>query len=306
MLSVTENDQLLIRYLLGELNEEERDHIENRYFADEGLHEELLAVEDELIDSYLRAQLSPEQLSRFHGWFLSSPERRRKLDFAKAFTRFVYERPPKSAVHDAGIQSLWITLLSRLRAQSQPTRLALLFAILLVVLLPVVILERIRLSSRLEQETNLRQTQQKSPSEQQSARATEKPSQTGQQQREPPPVAMLSFILYPLERSRDKGNTIVIPPGEYELRLQLDLEGTYYEHYRVTLQTAEGSRIRQLDGLKPQTTRQRGSAVFVRLPSHVLVDGDYSLMLEGVTPKGRLETADGYAFRVVKRSSKTH
>ena len=79
----------LRRYLLGALDEEARQGVERRLMAEEELFEELLVVEEELTDQYLNEELSADERRGFEGYFLSTPERRRKLRFAKAFGRYV-------------------------------------------------------------------------------------------------------------------------------------------------------------------------------------------------------------------------
>jgi RNA polymerase sigma factor (TIGR02999 family) len=74
-----------VQYLLGELSEVDRDRFEDRYLADDTIYEQLLTVEDDLVDSYVRGELSPSQREHFERHFLSSPGRREKVDFARAF-----------------------------------------------------------------------------------------------------------------------------------------------------------------------------------------------------------------------------
>src|SRR5262249_45164312 len=87
------SDKPLIQYLLGELSSPERDAIEDRYLTDEAFHEELLVCEGELIDAYVRGELSFEQRGHFERWFLRSPGRQEQLKFAKALVRFGSESP---------------------------------------------------------------------------------------------------------------------------------------------------------------------------------------------------------------------
>jgi hypothetical protein len=79
------------RYLLGGLTEEGRQAIEQRMLTDEDFFEELLFAEEELADQYLNEGLSEEERRDFEGHFLSTPERRRKLRFARALNRYVSE-----------------------------------------------------------------------------------------------------------------------------------------------------------------------------------------------------------------------
>ena len=78
------------QYLLGEVTRESRlRRIEEMILTDEAFYEELLVSEDELIDEYVRESLSASERERFESHFLSTPERRRKLKFARALRRYV-------------------------------------------------------------------------------------------------------------------------------------------------------------------------------------------------------------------------
>jgi len=83
----------LVKYLLGELPEEERDRLESEYLANPQLHEQLLATEDELIYAYVRGQLSFDRRASFERLFLESEDRRSRLDFARALTRHIEGTP---------------------------------------------------------------------------------------------------------------------------------------------------------------------------------------------------------------------
>src|SRR6516225_5119032 len=98
-------DEVLLRnYLLGKLSEEEQVQVEDRAFSDP---EYLVAVEGaeaDLIDSYVRGDLQSTDRRIFEGRFLTSPQRRRKVEFAKTLEQvtaelktsrpLVPERPP--------------------------------------------------------------------------------------------------------------------------------------------------------------------------------------------------------------------
>ena len=84
-------DKEIRRYLLGGLDEGARQGVERRLLTDEDFLEELLFAEEELTDQYLKEELSEDERRDFEGNFLSTPERRRKLRFAKALGRYVSE-----------------------------------------------------------------------------------------------------------------------------------------------------------------------------------------------------------------------
>lgn len=71
------------KYLLGEITgEEQLREIEESLFADEEYYQELLRVEAELAEQYARRQLTAGEREKVEKLFLSSPERRRSVNFA--------------------------------------------------------------------------------------------------------------------------------------------------------------------------------------------------------------------------------
>lgn len=62
----------MVRYLLGELTEEERITIEERFFTDYSYFEELLSVEGALFDDYLAGELSDREVERIRKNLLAS------------------------------------------------------------------------------------------------------------------------------------------------------------------------------------------------------------------------------------------
>ena len=63
--------------------------VEERLMSDSIFYEELLILEDELIDQYVRGRLSESDLATFEKYFLLSPEHRQKVRFARALSRYV-------------------------------------------------------------------------------------------------------------------------------------------------------------------------------------------------------------------------
>lgn len=78
------DEQLIVRYLLGELTEEQQIEIEDRAFQDQEYMQSILAGESDLIDEYVNGEIPNHQRQRFESHFLVPVERRRKVDFAKA------------------------------------------------------------------------------------------------------------------------------------------------------------------------------------------------------------------------------
>lgn len=82
------DEELLRKYLLGELSEPDQQAFEERLLTDDELYDLLLAEEDELVDDYLGGLLSERERERFDSYFLSTPERQRKLSFGEAWKRY--------------------------------------------------------------------------------------------------------------------------------------------------------------------------------------------------------------------------
>src|SRR5262249_47691435 len=87
---------MMFRYLLeaDKLPAHEVERFEDEYFGDDETFALLLAAEDELIDRYLRGELSAQERERFERHFLLSPRRRQKMDNAKAMRRVIPELAP--------------------------------------------------------------------------------------------------------------------------------------------------------------------------------------------------------------------
>jgi CHAT domain-containing protein len=84
-----EEDKPFRRYLLGQLSEDEQESIECLLLSNEEAVEKLSAVEDDLIDSYIRRELNDAEHKQFEQNFFPVPERRRKLRLAKTLNAYL-------------------------------------------------------------------------------------------------------------------------------------------------------------------------------------------------------------------------
>lgn len=100
----TNQKRRMVRYLLAEMPEDERSDFEDRFFEDSDLFEELIAVEDEMLRSYVRGSGSKPERAGVARRYLSTPQGRRRVELAKSLMEYV------SSVHashaDAGKDSL--------------------------------------------------------------------------------------------------------------------------------------------------------------------------------------------------------
>ncbi len=92
-----DRQELAIRYLLGDLSEEEEKAIGHEYLSDSKSSEEFEIAEDELIDRYVRNELPAKDSSRFEKMLLSSSRLRERVDFAKILVKRVSSESPLQA-----------------------------------------------------------------------------------------------------------------------------------------------------------------------------------------------------------------
>src|SRR4051812_32624051 len=81
------DELLLVRYLLGSLTEEEQIRVEDCAFAEQDYMGALEAAEADLIDAYVRGELAQADREAFERRFLTAPQRRGKVEFARALAR---------------------------------------------------------------------------------------------------------------------------------------------------------------------------------------------------------------------------
>lgn len=103
----TDKDKVLVCYLLNELGETEIVELEDEMLLNEELFERLQVVEMNLIDGYMRNEMTHEESLRFKEKFLMVPENRDKVTHAQMFhdsLRLLHEKarvaPPATQKQD--------------------------------------------------------------------------------------------------------------------------------------------------------------------------------------------------------------
>src|SRR5262245_60374715 len=102
-ISTLERDSM-VRYLLGEMPEDEQIALERDYFTSDDAYEQVLIVEDDLAYEYVEGGLSPERRTRFEGTIGATERGRKNVAFARALlevlksSRKVYVIPTRYRV----------------------------------------------------------------------------------------------------------------------------------------------------------------------------------------------------------------
>lgn len=77
-------DALLREFLLGKLDDNDRDRVESLFLTDADVREQLLVVEQELIEDYLEDSLTGDDRGRFLARFAQTEEQRQQLRVTRA------------------------------------------------------------------------------------------------------------------------------------------------------------------------------------------------------------------------------
>ena len=322
------SENLIARYLLGELSEEQQVEIEDCAFADQAYLASITAVENDLIDEYVRNELSGAERQRFETRFLASAERRKRVEFARALAGVMSEEavPKKIVVRETKSWSWRDSIYAFINGLTPAARIAFVAAMpLLVIGLGYLGIETLRLRREL---TELREANQAQQNSQQQAlelerhRNEELNAQLNQekQQREqtdeslrelseagdavnpaPRPVIASLTLLPGLSRGGDNQPSLVLPEDARLVRLQIGIDPEeQYKNFAVELRTLAGRQVWTRENLK--TRNRRGArAVGLTLPATALKSGEYELRLRGVTESGAAEDVGFYYFNVRKR-----
>lgn len=82
------DDEILLRYLVGPLARDEAERLAELSLADEGFALRLKVLETDLVDAYVRSELSGETLHRFKSHYLTTPARREKVRTAETLRAY--------------------------------------------------------------------------------------------------------------------------------------------------------------------------------------------------------------------------
>ena len=301
-----ESEQMMERYLLGELSESEQSVLEKEYFTDSQFFDEILKTENELVDDYVRGRLSKEVRQRFEQSYMAHPERSERVKFAAALATKLDQ--VEEAEHTPQGLSRWQRLLLTVRGQRPTLRLALALSTLLVMVASVWILverqrrhERNQAQAAREAERRERESQQvaseRTPSDDRQGSGERSPQETPLPAQTPARSVSLALTVGGV-RGGDSGRTptLVIPQGVAQAHLLLSLKDNDYPKYNVSLQTVAGADVFSQGNVKP-----RGMKFVFTVPVNSLESGDYILTLRGVGPDGKVDDLSKSLFRVEKK-----
>ena len=279
------DEELRLRnYLLGGLDERDREQVEEQQLCDDGFAERLSVAQDNLIDDYVFDALSKSERESFEKNFHLSAERRKKLLFAQTMEIYVEDQNAHQ------FSPSWRNPLLFLRTHKAGSAISLAIVLLLLFITPKVMRQLRPIGEAvlpLAQRANI---------EQQIAALNKRPADPRIQA-----LPAYELSLQPTLLREDKGITRVVLTEEIKLLiLKLALPQVQHETYRALVLTVEGKELFAIDGLTSEI--DAGAAtVLLKIPSKFLSTGDYQIQLRGGTAGGNAENAVRYNFRVINK-----
>lgn len=310
--------QIATRYLLGELSEQEQASLEERYYSDPLVFNEVLQVESDLVDAYSRGHLSTQMRERFENSYLKHPARQKRVEFAKALTARIDENEDsKNRVAQSTRVSWWQSLIEIVGGQRPKLRFAMaLVAVLIVLSGAWIVVQNLRrqqqpASIQAKRENEDRREQvgeapQQTPKQGQDERIAQIPPTTSQPLPSPvtkpaPQIVSLALTVGALRGSSNSSTpTLFIPSETTQAQISLNLKDDSYPRYRVSLQKVGGPEIFTQTNIRPRMTKAGARFVFT-VQTKQLTSGDYTLTLGGITPQGEVDDLSKSLFRVEKK-----
>ena len=326
------NEQLITSFLLGDLSEDARQEIEERVFRDDSFYEQVLALQEELADDYVQNRQAPGKREQFEQYFLHSPRRRERVEFAAALSGALSRSELSTPARiTPPMLTWWESVLAFARPRLVP---ATSLATLLILLLggSWLYLQNRRLSEHVaaalkEKDLSIRQTQareiQAAEQRQQlerelatlRAQGGELRTQIQQKeheletlqrtrpavQTEPEASFLASFTLLPgLTRESNEPEKLIIPAAARFVQLRL-VQGREedYRGYLAEIRTARGNLVWSKSGLVSRRTTA-GPTVPLTLPRKFLTNGEYEVALKGADG-GKLEAVGYYYIIALNR-----
>jgi hypothetical protein len=247
------------RFLLGQLEEDERQLVEENLIVDDKYRTQVLLAEETLIEDYLDEILSKDDHEAFEACFGATAQLRRKVEIASALRDY---SPPK--LRDAGPPA------------STPKR----WSYRLVIKKNAVVFTSIAAAVLLIMGFGAWQGVRFWRESNEKTRQIEIGHELSKLNNSTVEASTYSLALAPVStRDASDASTLSLPLSAQIIELRLILTGSIHSHYTVELSKIGTTEKYHIDELHAQST-ENGQAVVVRIPSRLLTRGDYRLSLK--------------------------
>jgi hypothetical protein len=315
-------DKALAGYLLGSLRQDQTERLDELSIVDTDFAARLDAVENDLVDAYVRGKLTGDTLQKFQVRYLASDIGREKVRFAESLHLFEGKHFTQAAPNGelaGGHDSPSLFSPSAWRLSAFPSWIAA-GALAMLLAISVLFINNLQLRNRMSQanadreallqrerdlRANLDQVHasdakvatelaqvQKSLADLEQASSHRNPVSPFS------PLGVVAFALTPPLRGAAQMPELSLPPGTTRVDLHLDIESNDYPQYQVALKSLGADQIIWRSGkLKAETKGQR-SAVLVSMPAALLKPETYQLDLTASPSSGEPQLVSTYIFRI--------
>jgi anti-sigma-K factor RskA len=310
------DEQLVRRYLLGELPEEEQERVERQMLVDGDYSALVSVLEEDLIEDYVSGRLGAGDASKFERVFLTTPEGVEQVKLARNLRAYAlkqaYGKSPEAFHGDSGTRLKPISLMEYLRSKTVMGRFALATAAALVVLVGWSLVAKVwqrqqrpdtirpQLEAQLAEEQARNEELAKSLQQEQDRRARLEQELASSKNSKPeqPLSALASIVLSPgMARAGGPSNELVIKPGASQASFRLLIRKTSYGSFRASINTEDGRRVWS----GPAHLSPGGGEVRLSVPVNLLPNGKYFIQLQGAAGQGEYQDIATYYFTVVKK-----
>ena len=255
-------DERIIAYLLKELPEDDLERFEDECFAQEDWPTEIDPVEKDMIDAYLRGELTPERRQRFERDYLTTEARQERVSMAAALLRHIDEygaaskasvaTPPTGQTWAERFRAFWASQTSASRAATAVAVVAIIAGALWLSFF-----------------------------------------------RAPSPRTFATLTLTISNNNRAEGaqaSRVKLTPNADALKISLTLpqQSPPAERYRVELENDNG------ETKAVEVAEKDAQSVLIVIPAAQLARGQYALRLFAIRPDGTEQRISGGYFFIVE------
>lgn len=301
-------ENLIQRYLLGDLAEAEQSAFEQELLGDQDKFHQVWSIEYELVDSYVRGELSGAERARFEENYLASSLHQKRVRLARLLLQNIDRNTGERWPRDSFLNSLLTVPPAALAA--------LVMAFLLLTGSVGLMIDRTRLEREIarirddaQRERSIQQLREDELRSQNRSLETE--IAEGRRRSEQlkselerlgersgsDPEGVISYQLKPSGmRNEEAPEPLTIPLFKGRVNFRMQLEGKEHPSYQIKLQTVEGREIRLTN--KDKSVSVIGDSLAgVTIPAGKLAPGEYVIILYGQRAGRGSDEIERFVFR---------
>ena len=316
------DDQTLRAYLFGQLAQDQTERLDELSVVDDEFAARLDTVESDLVDAYVREELSGETLAKFQTVYLSSARRRQKVAFAESLYSLGGKQLSQAATNRVApakpAPASWFGIFAF-------PRLALAGGLAMLLAIAALLVDNLHLRNGMRQATVDRAALQQRESHLQAqldnehASNARTASELEQVRKSLAQVdngttakhaasqlsslsgSVMTFVLAPQLRGGTKMPLLSLSQGTTQVDFHLELETNDFPHYRVALKSLQDNKVLWHSSQLTAVTKGQSSALSTSVPAKFLQPQGYQLDLTGTPSGGEGELVASYVFRVVTK-----